>query len=106
MKVTLSGNLAVNIEGLQGHEILSLINMIKGASLEERRLFFSIVNILEKTPFDKLPFADIIKFAQQVKEMRRLQTMYFQTRAQKVLKASILQEGKVDDMVNDILNQL
>ena len=48
----------------------------------------------------------LISLAQQVKEMRRLQGVYANTCLHESLLAALAQEEKVDDMVNDILNQL
>lgn len=113
MKITINKDVSVNIEGMNIDEVLALAELINNADGKSHKKFADVANKLLNTPFDKFPLSStmkenkkLISLAQQVKEMRRLQTMYFQTRAQKVLKASILQEGKVDDMVNDILNQL
>lgn len=54
MKVTLSDHLHINIEGLQGPEIHALIAMIRGASLEERRIFHPVLVALTETPLDQL----------------------------------------------------
>ena len=106
MRVTLDEILRVNIEGVKGKEILSLLRIIDGASLEDRRMWIPIANELRETPLDKLPWSGIISLADEVKEMRRLQKTYFKTRSQEVLKASIVQERKVDDLVNEILNRM
>ncbi len=44
------------------------------------------------------------KYAQEVREMRRLQRSYFSMRSQRVLAAAKIQEKKVDEMTNEILN--
>lgn len=106
MKVTISNKLDINIEGIEPDNTLALIRMIEGAGLEERRIFYPIKRALTKTPLDKLEWSKAVKLAHEVKEMRRLQAAYFKTRGHEVLKASIVQERKVDDMVNEILNKL
>ena len=45
----------------------------------------------------------IEQYAQEVKRMRTLQSMYFQTRSTVILGAAKTQERKVDDMTNEIL---
>lgn len=54
MKVTLTKDLRINIEDMDGDEIRTLIGMIQGASLEHRRIFYPVLKALTKTPFDKL----------------------------------------------------
>ena len=54
MKVTLSPDLRINIEDMDGDEMRALIDMIQGASLEHRRIFYPVLKTLTKTPFDKL----------------------------------------------------
>lgn len=54
MKVTLSPDLRINIEDMDDDEMMALIDMIQGASLEHRRIFYPVLMTLTKTPFDKL----------------------------------------------------
>ena len=54
MKVTLSPDLRINIEDMDDDEMRALIDMIQGASLEHRRIFYPVLKTLTKTPFDKL----------------------------------------------------
>ena len=54
MKVTLSPDLRINIEDMDGDEMTALIDMIQGASLEHRRIFYPVLKALTKTPLDKL----------------------------------------------------
>lgn len=106
MRVTLDRLLRVNIEGIEGDALVSFMKMVRGASLQERRIWFPVLREMNDKPFDEIPFADKFVLAKEVKEMRRLQAAYFKTRGKDVLKASIVQERKVDDMVNEILNKL
>lgn len=45
-------------------------------------------------------------YATEVKEMRRLQARYFQTRDRGVLAAAKLQERKVDELTQEIINAM
>lgn len=45
-------------------------------------------------------------YASEVKEMRLLQIKYFQTRDQRVLVAAKMQEQKVDELTQDILDAM
>lgn len=55
MKVTLSKQLNINIEDIQDPEMHALIAMIRGASLEERRIFHPVLVALPDTdPIDQL----------------------------------------------------
>jgi len=54
MKVTLSKGLRINIEDMEGDEIQALITKIRGAGLEERRIFHKVLVDLNVTPIDKL----------------------------------------------------
>ena len=106
MRVTLDRKLRVNIEGIEGDDLVSFMKMVRGASLQERRIWFPVLRELDKKPADKLPFPDSLVLAKEVKKMRGLQSQYFKTRSQDALKASIAQERKVDELVNNILNIL
>ena len=106
MRVTLNDVSDINIEGIKGDEIQSFIDMVKGTALQERRVWFPVMRELTDKLFDELPFADKYKLAAEVKLMRGLQSKYFKTRSQDALKASIAQERKVDELVNNILNYL
>ena len=54
MKVTLGKGLHVSIEDMQPCEWQALINMIRGAGLEERRIVHGVLTALPVTPSDKL----------------------------------------------------
>lgn len=105
MRVTLDRKLRVNIEWLEGDELVSFMKMVCGASLQERRVWSPVLRELDK-PIDKLPPPDGLVLAKEVKKMRSLQTQYFKTRSNDALKASIEQERNVDILVNDILDRL
>ena len=105
MKVTLSESLHVNIEGIDGHELVSYLTRVRGAAIEERRVWMPVARTLDKTPMDKIPWSGDIVLAKEVREMRKLQKLYFKTRGKDVLQASIAQERKVDEMVYNILNR-
>lgn len=106
MRVTLDRKLRVNIEGLEGDDLVSFMKMVRGASLQERRVWFPVLRELDKKPFDELPFPDSLVLAKEVKKMRELQSQYFKTRSQAALKLSIEQERNVDALVHDILDRL
>lgn len=106
MKVTLSESLNVNIERIDGDELVSFLTMVRGAAIEERRVWMPVIRYLEKTPWNEIPYSGDILLAEQVREMRNLQNLYFKTRSKDVLQASIAQERKVDEMINQILNRL
>ena len=106
MRVTLNDVSNINIEGIKDGEIQSFIDMVKGTALQERRVWFPVMRELTDKPFNEIPFADKFVLAKEVKKMRGLQSQYFKTRSQDVLKASIAQERKVDELVNNILNIL
>lgn len=105
MRVTLDKKSRVNIEGIDGDDLVSFMNMVRGAALQERRVWFPVLRELDKKPWNKLPFPDSLVLAEEVKKMRSLQSQYFKTRSQEVLKASIAQERKVDALVSDILDK-
>lgn len=44
------------------------------------------------------------ELARLVEEVRRLQKLYFTTRSESVLKASIVKERELDNVVENILN--
>lgn len=113
MKVTINKDASINLEGMNIDEVVALAELINNADGKNQKMFASIATKIMNTPIDKLSLSSslkenkkLISLAQQVKEMRRLQGVYFKTRTQDVLKASIVQERKVDDLVNDILNRL
>lgn len=106
MKVTLSESLNVNIEGIDGGECTAFLAMVRGTGIEERRVWMPVIRYLEKTPWNEIPYSGDILLAKQVREMRNLQKLYFKTRGKDVLQASIAQERKVDEMINQILNRL
>lgn len=54
MKVTIDEHLRVSIEDMDSKETMALIEMIKGAGLEERRIFNGVLTELTKTPWDKV----------------------------------------------------
>ena len=54
MKVTINKQLQVSIEDMVSTEMLALVEMIKGAGLEERRIFNGVLTQLTQTPWDKL----------------------------------------------------
>lgn len=49
MKVTLDRKLRVNIEGIDPDELGSFMKMVRGASLQERRVWFPVLRELEKS---------------------------------------------------------
>ena len=106
MRVTLNDVSNINIEGIKDDEIQSFIDMVKGTALQERRVWLPVMRELTDKSFDELPFADKYKLAAEVKLMRGLQSQYFKKRSQDALKASIAQERKVDELVNNILKIL
>ena len=106
MRVTVREHLHVNIEGIEDDELTAFLAMVRGAGIEERRVWMPVVKTVENTPWNKIPYSGDILLAEQVREMRNLQKAYFKTRSNDALKASIAQERKVDEMINDILNQL
>lgn len=106
MRVTIDRKLRVYIEGIEGDDLVSFMNMVRGASLEDRRVWLPVLRELDRRPVDKLPFPDGLVLAKEVEEMRRLQKAYFKTRSQEALRASIALERKVDDMVDEMLNRL
>ena len=54
MKVTLSPDLRINIEDMDDDEMTALIDMIQGASLEHRRIFYPVLKAITKAFLDKL----------------------------------------------------
>lgn len=108
MKVTINRGFLFNIEGMTAEEGLAMADMIAGTGLQEKRIFAPIVKALRNTAIDKIPEASNLKLerlAREVAEMRRLQKLYFKTRDQAILKASIVQEKKVDELTEQINNQ-
>lgn len=108
MKITIKKGFVFTISEIGSDEIMALVGMIRGASLEERRLWFSVYEALTKTPFDKLERDEseqLEKFAGEVEKMRRAQKAYFRGRTQEALRLSIGHERNVDDMVYNILNR-
>ena len=54
MKVTINKHFCVNIEDMDMNETGALINMIKGAGLEERRIFNGVLTTLTQTLVDEI----------------------------------------------------
>lgn len=54
MKVTLTKDLRINIEDMDDDEMRALIDMIQGASLEHRRIFYPVLKAITKAFLDKL----------------------------------------------------
>lgn len=108
MKITIKDGMEFTISGIGPDEIKALISMIRGANLEERRLWFPVYETLIKTPFDKLERDEseqLEKFAGEVEKMRRAQKAYFRGRTQEALRLSIGHERNVDEMMYNILNR-
>ena len=106
MRVTLDRKLRVNIEGIEGDDLVSFMKMVRGASLQERRVWFPVLRELDKKPIDKQPLPDSFVLAKEVAEMRNSQKQYFETRSQAALKLAIEQERCVDALVYEILNRI
>lgn len=111
MKVTINKDASVNIEGMNVDELVTLAELLNNIEGKNRKKFADVVKKLMHTPINKVPSSSslqenkkLISFAQQVMKMRNLQKVYFKTRQQ--VTATIEQQEKVDDMINDILNQL
>lgn len=54
MKVTINKHFCINIEEMDMKETEAFINMVKGAGLEERRIFSRVLIDLTRKPADKL----------------------------------------------------
>ena len=54
MRLTIDKKLNVHIHDMEWHETQALIEMIKSANIEERRIFHGLLKQLTETPFDKL----------------------------------------------------
>lgn len=106
MKVTSDGLILVTIEGIDGDDLISFMNMVRGAALQERRVWFPVLSAIEKTTLNELPLSSALVLAQEVRKMRTLQEKCNKTLALGDLRTLNAQEAKVDKMVNDILNKL
>lgn len=59
MKVTINKQWQVSIEDMDVEETEAFINMIKGAGLEERRIFNGVLTTLTQTPVDEIERNDL-----------------------------------------------
>lgn len=59
MKVTIDAHWHISIEDMDMNEKGALINMIKGAGLEERRIFNGVLTTLTQTPVDEIERNDL-----------------------------------------------
>ena len=64
MKVTINKHFCINIEDMDVEETGALIEMIKGAGLEERRIFNGVLTALTQTPVDELERNGIITMSE------------------------------------------
>jgi len=64
MKVTINKHFCINIEEMDMKETEAFINMVKGAGLEERRIFNGVLAALTQTPVDKLERNGIITMSE------------------------------------------
>ena len=108
MNLTINSKMEVTISGISPAERISLISMIRGAGLEERRQWFPILEVLTKTSFDQIKrdkMEYMEKLVEEVEKMRRAQKAYFRGRTQEALRSSFYLERNVDEMVCNILNR-
>jgi len=59
MKVTIDAHWHISIEDMDVEETGALIEMIKGAGLEERRIFNGVLTTLTQTPVDEIERNDL-----------------------------------------------
>lgn len=59
MKVTIDAHWHISIEDMDMEETGAFINMIKGAGLEERRIFNGVLTTLTQTPADEIERNDL-----------------------------------------------
>ena len=59
MKVTIDSRWHISIEDMDMEETGALINMVKGAGLEERRIFNGVLTTLTQTPVDEIERNDV-----------------------------------------------
>lgn len=60
MKVTIDAHWHISIEDMDMKETGALIEMIKGAGLEERRIFNGVLTTLTTTPVDEIERNDLM----------------------------------------------
>lgn len=58
MKVKINKLFHISIEDMEPHETMAFIKMVRGAALEERRIFYGVLKDLENTPIDKLEWRE------------------------------------------------
>ncbi len=59
MKVTIDSRWHISIEDMDMEETGAFINMVKGAGLEERRIFNGVLTTLTQTPVDEIERNDV-----------------------------------------------
>lgn len=59
MKVTINKHFCINIEEMDMKETEAFINMVKGAGLEERRIFNGVLTTLTTTPVNEIERNDL-----------------------------------------------
>ena len=59
MKVTIDSRWHISIEDMDKEETGAFINMVKGAGLEERRIFNGVLTTLTQTPVDEIERNDV-----------------------------------------------
>ena len=64
MKVTINKHFCISIEDMDMNETGALINMIKGAGLEERRIFNGVLTTLTQIPIDEIERNGIITMSE------------------------------------------
>lgn len=59
MKVTIDSRWHISIEDMDMEETGAFINMVKGAGLEERRIFNGVLTTLTQTPVEEIERNDV-----------------------------------------------
>lgn len=59
MKVTIDAHWHISIEDMDMKETGAFINMVKGAGLEERRIFNGVLTTLTQTPINEIERNDL-----------------------------------------------
>ena len=59
MKVTIDSRWHISIEDMDMEETGAFMNMVKGAGLEERRIFNGVLTTLTQTPVDEIERNDV-----------------------------------------------
>lgn len=106
LTIAMTNDWRFRLDDMTNEEVVTLMTMIK---TYPDKAFLPILRSYEETPWNEFPTHEdngekLQNLVREVKEMRRLDAIYFKTRTQEILRAAIAQERKVDNLIKQIEN--